>query len=170
MVKYYDDKQIQWLRENNSLNHSLVFWRLATIFYSPKYWYLKTSARVPVKVSSPHAVVQMHTVVHTSRLGTYSWLRAARCPPCVPALSRLIESQHWGSQPGSWLSLCNRLTMHTARKLLPSQQHNVSKKIIFHGNSWFVKCKVHWMQLLTWAKKKESICRSSGRLPWNSSR
>ena len=26
-------------------------------------------------------------MVHTPRLGTYSWLRAARCPPCVPALS-----------------------------------------------------------------------------------
>ena len=45
-------------------------------------------------LSSPHAAVQMHTVVHTPRLGTYSWLRAARCPPCVLALSWLIESQH----------------------------------------------------------------------------
>ena len=163
MMKYYDDKQIQWLRENNSLIHlssGAYYTTQASIHPSTD-----TRKPVPGCLSSPHAAVQMHTVVHTPRLGTYSWLRAARCPPCVPALS--CESQHWGSQPGSWLSLCSHAC---SKKSIAKSATQCQQKIIFHGNSWFVKCKVHWMQQLTWAVKKESICRSSGRLPWNSSR
>ena len=84
-MKYYDDKQIQWLRENNSLIHlssGAYYTTQASIHPSTD-----TRKPVPGCLLSPHAAVQMHTVVHTPRLGTYSWLRAARCPPCVPALS-----------------------------------------------------------------------------------
>ena len=90
MMKYYDDKQIQRLRENNSLIHlssGVYYTTQASIHPSTD-----TRKPVPGCLSSPHAAVQMHTVVHTPRLGTYSWLRAARCPPCVPALSWLSPS------------------------------------------------------------------------------
>ena len=162
MVKYYNDKQIQWLRENKSLIHlssGVYYTTQASIHPSTD-----TRKPVPGCLSSPHAAVQMHTVVHTPRLGTYSWLRAASCPPCVPALSWLSPSTAWGSQSGSWLSLCNHAC---SKKIIAKSATQCQQKIIFHGNSWFVKCKVHWIQLLTWAEKKESICRSSRRLPWN---
>ena len=155
MVKFYDDQQIQWLRENNMY-----------VYYTTQAsTQPSTDTRKPVPGSSYSCTDAQ--VVHTPRLGTYSWLRAASCPPCVPALS--------------WLSPCTEdlsLAAGWAQPLQPCmQQENIAKsatkcqqKIIFHGNNWFVKCKVHWMQLLTWAEKKESICRSSGRLPRNSSR
>ena len=160
MVKYYDDKQIQWLRENNSLNHSLVFWRLATIFYSPKYWYLKNSARVPVITS--YSCTDAHSCTYT-QARNLQLVESCKLSSLCPS-TKLIESQH---QPGSWLSLCNRAC---SKKIIAKSATQCQQKIIFHGNSWFVKCKVQRMQLLTWAEKKELICRSSGRLPWNSSR
>ena len=119
-----------------------------------------------------HHFIQLYcTNTHscTPRLETYSWLRAASCPPCVPALSWLSPSTEDPSlAAGIMLSLCNHAC--SKKKIIAKSATQCQQKIICHGNSWFVKCKVHWMQLLTWAEKKESICRSSRRLPWNSSR
>ena len=164
MVNYYDDKQIQWLRENNSLMH------LSSDVYYTTQASIKPSTDtrkpVPGSLSSPHtAAVQMHTVVHTPRLGTYSWLRAARCPPCFPALS-WFESQHWfNSQSGSWLSLCNHAC---SKKIFAKSATQCQQKIIFQLLISKVQSALNAADLS--GEDRESISRSSQRLPWNSSR
>ena len=129
--------------ERKQQPHSLVFWRLLynTSFYSPKYWYQKTSARVPVITSC--SCTDAHSCTYT-QARNLQLVESCKVSSLCPS-TKLIESQHWGSQPGSWLSLCN----HACSKkiIIAKSATQCQQKIIFHGNSWFVKCKVHWMQL-----------------------
>ena len=98
VMKYYDDKQIQWLRASCT---SDVNYSYNTSFYSPKYWYQKTSQ--------------------------------GACYSCTYTQARnlqLVESCKLSSTDDPSLAAGSAYaTMHAARKLLPSQQHNVSKKL-----------------------------------------
>ena len=136
-------------RSNGWEPHALVFWRLLynTSFYSPKYWYQKTSARAPVITSYSCTDAHSYTYTQARNLQLVESCKVSSlCPSTKPA-----DWVHPSLAAPATRDIPPAATMHAARKLLPSQQHNVSKKI-FSMATAFVKCKVHWIQLLTWAE------------------
>ena len=128
--------------ERKQQPHSLVFWRLLynTSFYSPKYWYQKTSARVPV-ITSCSCTTDAHSCTYTQARNLQlveSCKVSSLCPSTKPA-----AIPAW--QP---------LQPACSKKIIAKSATQCQQKIIFHGNSWFVKCKVHWIQLLTWIERR----------------
>ena len=106
MMKYYDDKQIQWLRA--SCTSDVNYTTQASIHPSTD---TRKPARVPVITS-------------------YSYTDAHSCTYTQARNLQLVESCKLSSTDDPSLAAGSAYaTMHAARKLLPSQQHNVSKKL-----------------------------------------
>ena len=111
-MKYYDDKQIQWLRA--SCTSDVNYTTQASIHPSTDTR-KPAAARVPVITTA----IQMHTVVHTPRLGTYSWLRAASCPPLTIPVWQLAQPMQPCMQQENYCQVSNTMS---AKNYLPWQQ------------------------------------------------